>query len=90
MQFKIPHTAFSLVHELATWPRVEMSHDRILLKSHFQVCSSKYNRSIDQSINQSINQYLLTCTLNSKSAYYKASTKTQIQHKNSTHTQNKH
>jgi hypothetical protein len=31
-----------------------------------------------------INRYLLTCRLNSKNAYYKASTKTQIQHKNNT------
>jgi hypothetical protein len=30
---------------------------------------------------------LLTCRLNSTSAYYKASTKTKIQHKNSTNTQ---
>jgi hypothetical protein len=30
---------------------------------------------IDRSINQSINRCLLTCRLNSKSAYYKASTK---------------
>jgi hypothetical protein len=45
-------------------------------------------QSINQSINQSVNRYLLTCRLNSKSAYYKASTKTQIQHKNRTDTHN--
>jgi hypothetical protein len=31
--------------------------------------------------------YLLTCRLNSRSANYKASTKTEIKHKNSTNTQ---
>jgi predicted Holliday junction resolvase-like endonuclease len=31
--------------------------------------------------------YVLTCRLNSSNAYYKASTKTQIKHKNSTNTQ---
>jgi hypothetical protein len=36
---------------------------------------------INQSINQSINWYLLTCKLNSKSAYYKASTKKKQIHK---------
>jgi hypothetical protein len=36
------------------------------------------------------NRYLLTCRLNSTSPYYKASTKTQIEHKNSTNTENKH
>jgi hypothetical protein len=41
-------------------------------------------------INQRINRYLLTCRFNSENAYYKASTKTQIQRKNSTNTQNKH
>jgi hypothetical protein len=34
-----------------------------------------------------INQYLLTCKLNSKDAYYKASTKKHTKYKNSTNTQ---
>ena len=34
-----------------------------------------------------VNGYVLTCRLNSSNAYYKASTKTKIKHKNSTNTQ---
>jgi hypothetical protein len=54
----------------------------------FYAIPDKYNlvTVINQSINQSINQYLLTCKLNSKNAYYKASAKKK-KHKNSTNTQ---
>jgi hypothetical protein len=51
----------------------------------FHIISYTYSPS---SINQSINRYLLTCKLNSKNAYYKASTKKKHKYKNSTNTQN--
>jgi hypothetical protein len=45
----------------------------------------QYNNNNNNSIQ--FNWHLLTCKLNSTSAYYNARTKTQIKHKNSKNTQ---